>query len=159
MTSFFIKNPVYAIVFNVMLIVVGILSINSLKVREYPKVEIPRISVWTTYRNASPEVIESAVTAPLEDELAGVEGVEFIRSYSNYESSWINLQFREGASMDKAVASVRDALGRIRGRLPKDVREPSISRDNGNEGNDVLMILAVQLSSPRMLYKWKLAIW
>lgn len=143
-TSFFIKNPVYAIVFNVMLIVVGILSLNSLKVREYPKVEIPRISVWTTYRNASPEVIESAVTAPLEDELAGVEGVEFIRSYSNYESSWINLQFREGASMDKAVASVRDALGRIRGRLPKDVREPSISRDNGNEGNDVLMILAVQ---------------
>ena len=143
-TSFFIKNPVYAIVFNVMLIVIGILSFGSLKIREYPKVEIPKISVWASYSNASPEVIESAVTAPLEDELAGVEGVEFIRSYSNYESSWINLQFREGTSMDKAVAAVRDALGRVRGRLPKDVKEPSISRDNGNEGNDQLMELSVE---------------
>ena len=143
-TSFFIKNPVYAIVFNVMLIVIGILSFNSLKVREYPKVEIPKISVCATYRNASPEVIESAVTTPLEDELAGVEGVEFIYSYSNYENSWISLQFREGMSMDKAVAAVRDALGKVRGRLPKDVREPSIYRDDGNRGNDQLMVLSAE---------------
>ena len=79
-TSFFIKNPVYAIVFNVMLVVIGILSFNSLRVREYPHVEIPRIKVWTGYQNASPEVIESAVTAPLEDELAGVESIDVVRS-------------------------------------------------------------------------------
>lgn len=140
-TSFFIKNPVYAIVFNVMLIVIGILSFNSLKVREYPKVEVPQIKVSAVYNNASPEVIESAVTAPLEDELAGVEGIDSIRSYSWYEYSWIELKFREGTSMDKAVASVRDALGRVRERLPKDVKEPAIFRDTGENNHLISLVV------------------
>jgi multidrug efflux pump len=143
-TSFFVKNPVYAIVLNVMLIVIGILSFNSLHVREYPKVDIPRITVSVMYQNASPEVIESAVTTPLEDELAGVESIERITSDSCYEYSRVNLRFREGTSMDKAIAFVRDAISRLRDRLPRDVGEPKIFRDTGQNNGMQLVLLSVE---------------
>jgi multidrug efflux pump len=135
-----VKNPVFAIVLNVMLMVIGVLSFNSLHVREYPKVDIPEISVSVFYENASPEVVESAVTNPLEDEFAGVEGIETVTSNSYHSFSSVNLKFREGTLMDTAIASVRDAIGRVRDRLPREVKEPAIYRCNG-EGNWLPLVL------------------
>jgi multidrug efflux pump len=143
-TAFFIKNPVWALVLNVMSMVVGFLSLQSLSVREYPQVSIPAMTVIVAYDNASPEVMESVITMPLEDELAGVERLEKVTSRSYYGYASVNLTFLEGTSSDKAIASVRDALSRVRDRLPHDVHEPVIYRHHAQESELPLVLLSLE---------------
>ena len=68
-----IKRPVFASVLSLVIVLIGLISYSRLTVREYPKIDEPIVSVDTTYKGASPEVIESQVTKPLEDQLAGIE--------------------------------------------------------------------------------------
>jgi len=62
-----IRRPVFATVLSLMIVLIGLISYTRLTVREYPRIDEPVVSVSTTYRGASPEVIESQVTKPLED--------------------------------------------------------------------------------------------
>ena len=71
-----IKRPVFATVLSLVILLVGLISYTRLSVREYPRIDEPVVSVNTTYRGASAEVVESQVTKTLEDSLAGIEGVE-----------------------------------------------------------------------------------
>src|ERR1051326_5441266 len=98
-TSFFIKHPVLAIILNAIIIVLGALSYKNISIREYPEIKLPSLVVYTTYPNASAELVETAVTNILEDKLAGVEGIEVITSQSVQGSSSIDLLFTEGSSI------------------------------------------------------------
>src|SRR6202158_6267629 len=77
-----IKRPVFATVLSLIILLVGLISYTRLPVREYPRIDEPVVSVQTTYRGASAEVVESQVTKPLEDSLAGIEGVEVMTAQS-----------------------------------------------------------------------------
>ncbi len=77
-----IKRPVFATVLSLIIVLVGLISYTRLSVREYPRIDEPVVSVAVTYRGASAEVVESQVTKPLEDSLAGIEGVEVMTSQS-----------------------------------------------------------------------------
>lgn len=143
-TDFFIKRPVIALIFNAMIALIGYLSFTTLLVREYPDVDFPRIEVRTYYPNASPEVVESAVTNPLEDELAGIEGIDSITSHSKHGGSYIWLTFKNGTPIDKALISIREAIGQT--RLPKDVKSPLIQR-KANSGGLPFMILSLEAAN------------
>lgn len=123
-----IRRPVFATVLNIMLILLGVIAYNRLPVREYPKIEEPVVTVSTTYTGASAEIMESQVTKPLEDSLAGIEGIETITSISRQELSQITIRFKLTRSPDNAAADVRDRVSRARGDIPPDVREPIISK-------------------------------
>ena len=88
-----IRRPVFASVLSLMVMLLGIVSYGKLSVREYPRIDEPVVSVNTTYRGASAEVVESQVTKVLEDSLAGIEGVELMTSQSRSEQSRINVRF------------------------------------------------------------------
>jgi multidrug efflux pump len=79
-TSYFIKHPVVTLILNSMLVGIGYLAFDMLKVREYPEVTFPEATVLTFYPSASPEVIENTITNPLEDRFAGLENLETITS-------------------------------------------------------------------------------
>lgn len=128
LTSLFIKKPVTALVLNSMIAVIGFLCFHNLSVREYPNISFPIITINSTYPNASPDLVETAVTNVLEDRLAGVEGLEDITSESASGYSYISLSFRPGISMDKALAEVQDAVGYARALLPTEVRAPLVER-------------------------------
>lgn len=123
-----IRRPVFATVLNIMLILLGVIAYNRLTVREYPKIEEPVITVSTTYTGASAEIMESQVTKPLEDSLAGIEGIETITSISRQELSQITLRFKLTRTPDNAAADVRDRVSRARGDIPAAVKEPIISK-------------------------------
>lgn len=123
-----IRRPVFATVLNIMLILLGVIAYNRLPVREYPKIEEPVVTVSTTYTGASAEIMESQITKPLEDSLAGIEGIETITSISRQELSQITLRFKLTRSPDNAAADVRDRVSRARGNIPADVKEPIISK-------------------------------
>jgi multidrug efflux pump len=123
-----IKRPVFATVLSLIILLIGLISYTRLSVREYPRIDEPVVSVNTDYRGASAEEVESQVTKPLEDSLAGIEGVELMTSQSRSERSRINVRFTLKRDPDSAAADVRDKVSRARGKLPETIDEPIIAK-------------------------------
>ena len=123
-----IRRPVLATVMSLAIVLVGLMAYSRLSVREYPNIDEPVITVETTYRGASAEIIESQVTVPLEDSLAGIEGIDVMSSISRPEMSQITLRFRLDRNPDGAASDVRDRVGRVRGQLPDEIDEPVIAK-------------------------------
>lgn len=123
-----IKRPVFATVLSLVVALVGLISYDRLTVREYPAIDEPVVSVITDYTGASPEVVESQVTKPLEDQLSGIEGVDVMTSRSRSERSLINIKFNLSRDPDAAAADVRDKVSRARRYLPDEIDEPIISK-------------------------------
>ncbi|MBP6762656.1 MAG: efflux RND transporter permease subunit [Thauera sp.] len=140
-----IKRPVFATVLSLLVLLVGLMSYSRLTVREYPNIDEPVVTVDTQYAGASAEIIESQVTKPLEDSLAGIEGVDVLSSISRSERSQITVRFRVERDADSAAADVRDRVSRVRRRLPSDVDEPVIAKVEA----DASPIIWVAFSSDR----------
>ena len=123
-----IRRPVFATVLSLLIVLVGAVSFNRLTVREYPKIDEPVVTVSVRYAGASAEVIESQVTKPLEDSIAGIDGVDVITSISRAEQGQITVRFRLEKDGDSAAAEVRDRTSRVRNKLPQAIEEPVISK-------------------------------
>ena len=123
-----IRRPVLACVMSLLLVLVGLVSFKQLSLREYPRIDEPLVNVSTRLLGASSEVIESQVTKPLEDSIAGIDGVDIMTSVSRTESSQITVRFKLSKEPDTAAAEVRDRVARVRGRLPVAVDEPVIAK-------------------------------
>ncbi|MCP5269198.1 MAG: efflux RND transporter permease subunit [Zoogloeaceae bacterium] len=123
-----IRRPVFATVLSLTVMLIGIVAYSKLPVREYPKIDEPVVTVDTTYRGASADIVESQITKPLEDSLAGIEGVDVITSISRQENSQISVRFKLERSPDSAAADVRDRVSRVRAKLPTAIDEPVIAK-------------------------------
>ena len=123
-----IKRPVLATVMSLVIVLMGFLSYSRMAVREYPNIDPPVVSVRTVYKGATAQVIESAVTQPLEDSLSGIEGIKTIKSNSREEVSQITITFLTSREVDAAAADVRDRVSRIRKQLPATIDEPVVSK-------------------------------
>jgi len=143
--EFCIKRPVFATVLSLVILLIGLISYQRLSVREYPRIDEPVVSVSTTYRGASAEVVESQVTKVLEDSLSGIEGVEIMTSQSRSERSQINVRFRLSRNPDSAAADVRDKVSRVRARLPDAADEPVIAKVEAD--SQPIIYIAVEAGS------------
>ena len=123
-----IRRPVLAVVMSLLIVLIGAVSFKSLSLREYPKIDEPTVTVTTRYVGASAEVVESQVTKPLEDSIAGIDAVDVITSISRAEQSQITVRFRLEKDADTAAAEVRDRTSRVRNRLPQAIEEPVIAK-------------------------------
>ncbi|HZA91979.1 MAG TPA: efflux RND transporter permease subunit, partial [Gemmatimonadales bacterium] len=101
-----IRRPVLASMLSLALVLFGVIGYTQLSVREYPDVDPPIISVSTFLPGANPQVVESAVTDPLEDELSTVPGVRTLTSSSGEEQSNITLEFTLDRDVDDAAQDV-----------------------------------------------------
>lgn len=127
-TELCIRRPVFATVLNILVVLLGAVSYQKLTLREYPNIDTPTVTVDTTYRGASAEIIESQVTKPLEENLSGVEGIDYMKSVSRSERSQITMQFHITRDADAAASDVRDRVGRSRGQMPDEIDEPIIQK-------------------------------
>ena len=123
-----IRRPVFATVLSLLVLLIGLVSFNKLPLRESPKIDEPVVTVSVKYPGASAEVIESQVTKPLEDSIAGIDAVDVITSISRAEQSQITVRFRLEKDADTAAAEVRDRTSRVRNRLPQAIEEPVIAK-------------------------------
>jgi multidrug efflux pump len=123
-----IRRPVFATVLSLLIVLVGVVSFQRLTVREYPKIDEPVVTVSVRYPGASAEVIESQVTKPLEDSIAGIDAVDVLTSISRADQSQISVRFRLEKDADAAAAEVRDRTSRVRNRLPQAIEEPVIAK-------------------------------
>lgn len=143
-----IRRPVLATVMSLLLILVGLVSFKQLSVREYPRIDEPLVTVSTRLLGASSEVIESQVTKPLEDSIAGIDGVDIMTSISRTEQSQITVRFRLSKDPDTAAAEVRDRVSRVRGRLPTAVDEPIIAKVEADATPTIWLAYTSETMSP-----------
>ncbi len=140
-----IRRPVLATVMSLMLVLIGIISYDRLSVREYPKIDTPVVSVRTVFTGASAEIIESQITKPIEEALAGIEGIRTIKSVSREEVSQVTVEFLLERDQDAAANDVRDRVARVRGRLPDESDDPVVAKVDA----DAQAIIWMAFSSDR----------
>src|SRR5256712_1972610 len=130
--------------FSAALVLFGVIGYTRLSVRELPDIDPPIISVSTTLPGANAQVVETAVTDVLEEELSTIQGLRTLSSSSSEENSQIILEFNLDRAVDVAAQDVRDKVSRVRGRLPVDVLEPVIAKQQA----DAQPFFWLALSSP-----------
>jgi multidrug efflux pump len=123
-----VRRPVFAAVISLILTIVGLMSVRSMPIREYPEIQNAVVSVSTDYRGAASDIVERRVTQLLEDQLAGISGVTKMSSRSFDERSSITLEFSRDRDPDGAANDVRDRIGRVLGSLPEEADPPEVSR-------------------------------
>ena len=125
--DFFIRRPVFAAVCCIVLTLAGGLAIPTLPIAQYPDLAPPQVSVTATYIGASSDVVESAVTIPLEQELNGVEGMKYISSSSSNEGvAQITVTFDASRDLEVAAVDVQNRVARAAARLPAQVNQAGI---------------------------------
>ena len=127
-----IRRPVLASMMSAALILFGAIGYTRLAVREFPDTDAPFVSVTTVLRGANPRVIESAVTDILEEELATIQGLRTLTSASAEQVSTITLEFTLERGLEAAAQDVRDKVARVRGRLPQEVEEPVVVKQDAD---------------------------
>src|SRR5262245_49496307 len=101
-------------------------------IRELPELSPPVVSVETRYRGAAPQIIETKVTQPIEDRIAGIEHIDKLRSSSMDERSQISVEFDLNRDIDEAANDIRDRVGRVVNSLPEESDPPEISKADAN---------------------------
>ena len=136
-----VRRPVFAAVGAIVLCVIGLAAFFFLPVRELPDVDPPVVSVNTSYAGASAEVIESRITEPIEQQIAGIQGVERINSTSRDGRSNINIEFSLDRDIDDAANDVRDRVSRVQGRLPDQADPPTVAKADSDSQPIMIMFL------------------
>lgn len=136
-----VRRPVFAAVGAIVLCVIGLAAFFFLPVRELPDVDPPVVSVSTSYAGASAEVIESRITEPIEQQIAGIQGVERINSSSRDGRSNVNIEFSLDRNIDDAANDVRDRISRVVGRLPDQADPPEVAKADSDSQPIMVMFL------------------
>jgi multidrug efflux pump len=124
------------------LVLFGLLSFTRLSVRELPDVDPPIVSVSVFLRGANPRVMETTVTDILEEELSTLPGVRTLTSSSGEQSSNVTIEFTLDRDLELAAQDVRDKVARVRGRLPQDILEPVVAKQEADAQPFLWMALA-----------------
>lgn len=140
-----VHRPVLATVMSLMIVLLGVMAFDRISVREYPNIDTPIVSVRTVYTGASAEIIESQITQPLEDSLAGIEGIKTLKSVSREQVSQITVEFVGERNVDDAANDVRDRVARVRAQMPEAADDPVVAKIEA----DAQAIVWLALSSDR----------
>lgn len=126
--SLSIKKPVLAGVFSAIIVIMGLVGWKHLGVREFPLTEPPVISVVTFYPGASPDVIASKITKPIEESIAEANGLRTVSSESREQVSVISVEFNRDIDLEDALNDVRDKVAKSKNQLPSDVDPPIVEK-------------------------------
>ncbi len=130
LSSLSIKKPVLAGVLSAIILLLGVVGFKYLGVREFPLTEAPVISVVTFYPGASPDVIASKITKPLEESIAEAGGLRTVSSESREQVSVISVEFNRDIDLDDALNDVRDKVSKAKTQLPADVDPPIVEKSS-----------------------------
>ena len=127
-----IRRPVLTSMVSAALVLFGAMAFMRLSVRELPDVDPPIVSVSIFLRGANAQVMETTVTDILEEELSTIPGVRTLTSSSAEQVSRIGLEFELKRDLEDAAQDVRDKVARARGRLPQEIEEPIVAKQEAD---------------------------
>ncbi|MDQ3624002.1 MAG: efflux RND transporter permease subunit [Verrucomicrobiota bacterium] len=140
-----IKRPVLTVMMSLVLVLFGLIGLLRLPVRELPNIDPPIVNVQTVYPGANAAVVETEVTERLEEEINSIEGIKTLTSDSSEQVSNITVEFNLARPIEVAAQDVRDRVARVRGKLPDDIEEPIVSKQEA----DAQPVMWIALHSDR----------
>src|SRR6476646_5713848 len=123
-----LKNPVFATMVMLAIVVLGLFSYNRLKVDQFPNIDFPVVVVTAEYPGASPEIVESEVTKKIEEGVNSIAGINALTSRSYEGQAVVILEFQLYVDGRKAAEDVREKVASIRPLLRAEVKEPRVLR-------------------------------
>ena len=126
--SLIVKRPITILMIIISILILGLISLSRLSIDSMPNMQMPYISIRTTYRNAGPEEIEKSITKIVEGAIATVNNIKNITSYSRENSSDVMVEFNWGVNLREASEDIREALERIYDLLPDNADKPNIRK-------------------------------
>ncbi len=144
-----IKRPVFAIVISLLIAAFGVMSYTSLPMRELPDIDPPVVSVQSSYPGAAASVVETRITQPIEDAVAGIEGIDTISSNSRDGSSSVNITFRLTRDIEAAANDVRNAIARVLNNLPEEADPPQVQKTS-SDGAPIMFLNMTSTTMSRM---------
>ena len=127
-SSWSIKNPIPAVMLFVMLCFAGMVSFGSMKVQNFPDIDLPTITVTASLPGTAPAQMETEVARKIENAIASLQGLKHITTKVQDGSTTISAEFRLEKPIQEALDDVRSAVNRIRSELPGDLKDPVISK-------------------------------
>ena len=150
-SDFAIKRPLITVVAMVAMVIFGTFALFKLKTDEFPDVDPPFLTVGIVYPGASPDVVESEVLKPVEEQIGSISGVKRImgKAYDGY--SMIMIEFFFDKDLNVASQEVRDAISSIRSDLPTEMKEPIVNKFNDTDRPIVSLAISSTVLSPAEL--------
>lgn len=137
---FFILKPRFALVISVCIVILGLISLLSLKQESYPDVTPPQVRVSASYQGASAEVIESSVATVLENKLNGVENMTYMTSTSTDGSYSLTLYFKVGTDKNINLMNVQNLIQRVQSQLPEEVQRTGVTAISRSSGAGAIIL-------------------
>jgi multidrug efflux pump len=126
-TDIFIRRPVLAIVVSLMILVLGLKSMTSLPILQYPRTQNAIVTVTTTYYGADPAVVAGFITTPLENAIAQANGIDYMTSTSQPSTSTITVNLRLNFDSGKALTEINTKVNSVLNQLPSGVQQPVLT--------------------------------
>ena len=157
-TDIFVKRPVLASVVSLFILVLGLRSMLSLDIREYPETKNTVIKISTSYPGASSELIKGFITTPLQQAIAQVEGIDYISSTSSQGRSLIEAHMRMNYEASTAVADVQAKVASQRSVLPSEAQDPVITSTTGSSTSLIYLAFLSQSMGPTQIADYLLRV-
>ena len=127
-SNIFIKRPMAAFAISILILIIGVISLVSLPVEQYPDIAPPTVIVTATYTGADADAVMNSVIMPLEESINGVENMMYISSTAtNTGSATITIYFNQGTDPDMAAVNVQNRVSMAEGLLPAEVTQIGVT--------------------------------
>ncbi|WP_320172052.1 multidrug efflux RND transporter permease subunit [Maridesulfovibrio sp.] len=145
MVNFFIDRPIFSSVISIIITMVGLLSIFTLPIAQYPEIAPPTVQISTSYNGASADVVEQTVAAPIEEQVNGAQDMLYMNSISSNDGRMVlNVTFDLGRDLELATVDVQNRVSLATPQLPSDVTKSGVSVKKQSPS----MICVISLLSP-----------
>lgn len=147
-STFFINRPIFATVLSVLIVIAGLISLNSLPVEQYPTITPPTVVVSASYPGANASTIANLIGTPIEQQVNGVEGMIYMSSTSSSAGNYsLTITFDVGTDIDMATVLVENRVNMALSTLPEEVTKIGVSTTK--ESTNVVMFLSLTSNTPQ----------
>lgn len=141
-SRFFIDRPIFATVLAILMVLVGLMTVKSLPISQYPDITPPTVMVSATYPGADAATVAEVVGEPIEEQINGVEGMMYMSSNSSDGSYNLTITFENGVDLDDAAVKVQNRISLAEATLPTAVKEQGVSVMS--ESSNIILFIAIE---------------
>lgn len=148
LSRFFINRPIFATVLAILMIIVGIITVKTLPVAQYPDITPPTVMVSAAYPGADAQTVAETVGVPIEEQVNGIEGMMYMSSTSSSDGSYnLTITFEKGTDLNMAAVKVQNRISMAEASLPAPVKQQGVSVMS--ESSNIVLFIALKSNDPQ----------
>ena len=146
-SRFFIDRPIFATVLAILMIIVGLVTVKTLPIAQFPNISPPTVRVSAVYPGADAKTVAETIGVPIEESVNGVEGMMYMSSNSGNDGSYsLTIPFNNDVNLDDATVKVQNLVNQASSRLPASVTQQGVNINS--ESTNILLFVALESDDP-----------